>query len=132
VSKLLSISLLLVLLLPGLVKVTLVVNFSIHREDIAKFLCVDRDKPKSNCNGKCYLMQQLNKIEKQEEKELPKSITQLTEILSYVPREVVLTTQPILSKRVLKSVFEPPFLYKSSYVASVFRPPWLSWPIDLV
>jgi len=77
-------------------------------------------------------MQQLNKIEKQEEKELPKSITQLTEILSYVPREVVLTTQPILSKRVLKSVFEPPFLYKSSYVASVFRPPWLSWPIDLV
>ncbi|BFP42099.1 hypothetical protein FGF1_29440 [Flavobacteriaceae bacterium GF1] len=41
---------------------------------IKEVLCINREKPKLNCNGKCYLMQQLQENQPQQEQELPQWI----------------------------------------------------------
>lgn len=41
-----------------------VAAFELNRDFIAKNLCINRDKPKSHCNGKCHLMKELKKEEK--------------------------------------------------------------------
>jgi hypothetical protein len=43
-----------------------IVSFNLNRAYIAKTLCVNRNNPKSDCNGHCYLCKQLNKEEKPE------------------------------------------------------------------
>lgn len=50
------------------------INYAINKEYIARKLCVNKDKPKMNCNGKCHLKKQLsathnNEPGKQESKE---------------------------------------------------------------
>ena len=47
-------------------KLIIVVNFQINREFIAKNLCVNRNKPKSCCKGKCELKKQLDEEDKKE------------------------------------------------------------------
>lgn len=37
--------------------------YQLNKEYIAKNLCENRDKPKMNCCGKCYLKKQLRKID---------------------------------------------------------------------
>lgn len=50
---------------------------------IKKELCVNKDKPKLNCNGKCYLSKQIKKTEKNDNK-LPQSLKNLKEITLYL------------------------------------------------
>lgn len=44
-------------------------DYEIRKEYIAKVLCVNRDKPKLNCNGKCYLAKKLAEAEKQQQRQ---------------------------------------------------------------
>jgi hypothetical protein len=48
-------------------KTFILVIYEINKDYIAKNLCVNRNKPKMHCNGKCHLMKQLKKEEKKEE-----------------------------------------------------------------
>jgi len=40
---------------------SLVVNFYINRAEVTEKFCVNKDKPKMNCHGKCHLKKQLEK-----------------------------------------------------------------------
>lgn len=40
--------------------------FELNKEYIASVLCVNRDKPKLNCNGKCYLSKKIKQAEEKE------------------------------------------------------------------
>lgn len=48
-------------------------DYYINYEYISEVLCINKEKPKLACNGKCYLGQQLKKVEKsdKQEKNLP-------------------------------------------------------------
>jgi hypothetical protein len=46
-----------------------IVDYIINKEYIAKNLCVNRDKPKSCCKGKCHLVKQLKKTSTNTENE---------------------------------------------------------------
>ena len=37
------------------------IEYAVNKDFIAKNLCVNRDKPKSCCQGKCYLQKQVKK-----------------------------------------------------------------------
>lgn len=50
------------LLKPGLPVIDYIVNY----EYISKVLCVNKDKPKMHCNGKCHLMKELAKAAENE------------------------------------------------------------------
>jgi hypothetical protein len=43
-------------------------SYFLNKSYIAKELCINRDKPKSDCNGKCYLAKKLKEEERQEQK----------------------------------------------------------------
>jgi len=98
------------------------IEYAVFKDYIAKNLCVNRDKPKSCCQGKCHLKKQIEKnaetsdteekssnrkILSQEVQEFlisPVSIPKATEIK--IPRlsdiEIVIPTQ------VVSSIFVPP------------------------
>lgn len=42
------------------------VEYALNQKYISEFLCINKDKPKLQCNGKCHLTKQ---IEKQKEKD---------------------------------------------------------------
>ncbi len=63
-----------------------VIEYLFNREYIANNLCVNKDKPKSCCKGKCHLVKQLNKTNNpngNDKKELPKRL-QLKELQDFI------------------------------------------------
>ncbi len=54
-------TLLLVLTAYLIIPVLPVIDYLIHKEYIAKNLCINRNKPHSCCKGKCYLVKQLKR-----------------------------------------------------------------------
>lgn len=54
---------LLTLLLPSFFRVGIFVQFKANQDFIAKVLCINKDEPLSECNGKCYLSKQLQKVD---------------------------------------------------------------------
>jgi hypothetical protein len=61
--------LLLVLVAYLVLPVIPIVDYLINKDYIAKNLCVNRDKPKSCCKGKCHLVKQLKKTSSSTESE---------------------------------------------------------------
>ena len=97
-------------------------NYLVNNEYIKEVLCINKERPKLECNGKCYLMQQLQKSEiPQDENEPP--ITALTKI-EYI--EFALFQVEI--KNLLFSFKEKPsthYLFKNdaSILDDIFHPP---------
>lgn len=60
-SRAYSIFFLLILILYLLRPVTPFIEYALNKEYIAKNLCINRNKPKSCCEGKCHLKKQLAK-----------------------------------------------------------------------
>lgn len=46
-------------------------DFLVNNEYIREVLCINKDKPDLACGGKCYLMQQLQESQQNQEKEFP-------------------------------------------------------------
>ncbi len=44
------------------------IDYQLRKDFIAKALCVNKQKPQLNCNGKCYLAKRLKTAEEQESK----------------------------------------------------------------
>jgi hypothetical protein len=98
------------------------IEYAVFKDYIAKNLCINRDKPKSCCQGKCHLKKQIEKnsetsdteekssnrkILSQEVQEFlisPVSIPKAKEIsfLCLTSNEIIITTQ------VVSSIFVPP------------------------
>ena len=66
-KRLSAIWFLFVLVLPLLVKVGIVVNYIFQYERYATELCENLDQPELECNGKCQMMEELNKVEQRNE-----------------------------------------------------------------
>lgn len=48
-----------------------VIDYVINQDYIAEYLCVNKDKPMLNCNGKCYLAKMLQKERDEKKQNLP-------------------------------------------------------------
>jgi hypothetical protein len=64
--RLLSILLLLLFTLPFAMKVGVLAHWKINQVRIIKLYCINKNKPRLHCDGKCYLAQQLKRIEAQQ------------------------------------------------------------------
>lgn len=58
-----------------------VAYYRVNQDFIAKNLCKNRDKPKMNCNGHCYLAKQLKALEEKESKSANDRLEKLPEII---------------------------------------------------
>ncbi|MCV9385779.1 hypothetical protein [Reichenbachiella ulvae] len=97
-------------------------DFGMRRDYIAEVLCINRDKPMLNCDGKCYLAKKLKAAQEQQDKEnesiniksAPSFFAQLLEMISF--DRSVNTSSPIYQDRVLHFVL-------STFLSEVFVPP---------
>ncbi len=46
-------------------------EYVVHQDYIAEFLCINKEKPELACEGKCYLMQKLNEQHEEKRQNLP-------------------------------------------------------------
>ena len=81
-KKYIAILLLLVMQSSLLNQWSMVMFYQVNRNFIAQNFCVNKDKPKLNCNGQCYLAKQLKKQEEKETKSNSEKLEKLPEINS--------------------------------------------------
>lgn len=101
-----------------------VVEYVVNYEYITKVLCVNKDKPKMQCNGKCHLMKELAKASENEKpiSSDKKNISQEFEVLFFEELKAYMIT-PICfhnNKKVENNYSNLYFHLKS---ASLFHPP---------
>ena len=68
-SVVVSLVLLLVMAAYLIIPVIPVIDYLLNKDYIAKNLCINKDKPKSCCKGKCHMVKQLQKTNQNTEKE---------------------------------------------------------------
>lgn len=100
------------------------IEYSLLRDYIAKNLCINRDKPKSTCDGKCFLNEQLKKSADpvDADKDNSKKTVQKTNVEDHLKADEVVT-KSFPKYLTLTSFFDPGILYSWSSV--VFVPPRL-------
>jgi hypothetical protein len=76
-----------------------VIDYLVNKDYIAKNLCINKDKPKSCCKGKCHMVKQLQKANKNTEND-PKNTSsrvQLKELNEFIVSKSCLYTVEITS-----------------------------------
>lgn len=101
-----------------------VLDYIVNYEYISKVLCVNKDKPKMHCNGKCHLMRELAKAEESEKpiSSDKKGNSQTIEVLFFQEVKTFQITD-IFFQSAMKTNAEYSNLYFYLNPNSVFRPP---------
>ena len=88
--------LVLVMLLQSSIRSVYVAYYQINQDYIASVLCINKAKPASSCNGKCYLSKKMKEQEKQEQS-IPSVLKGLEEVVLYFT-SFHLSIKPIFSE----------------------------------
>jgi len=97
-------------------------DYYLNKSYIKSELCINKARPKMNCNGKCYLAMKIQEQEKQDQ-QAPSSMKEKFEIQQfYLPQEITLVS--------FHGSAEVRYYYindsfTSAYHPSVFHPPTL-------
>lgn len=98
-QRIVAVILLCSLISHSLMKLGVVAWYELNKDYVAEVLCINKDKPELECNGKCYLNKQLKKADaltNDDNKNTPqkyKEIEVLTFLLSdyiQLPRSIIL------------------------------------------
>ena len=57
----------LVLLFSTNLKSFITINYLLNKAEIIEFFCINKEKPKLKCNGKCHLTKEIKKVDVEEE-----------------------------------------------------------------
>ncbi len=99
-------------------------DYVVNYEYITKVLCVNKAKPKLQCNGKCHLMKELAKASESEKpiSSNKKIVTQELEVLFFEEiKSFKITSLYFEVKQKIISNYSNSYSYLNS--VSVFRPP---------
>ncbi len=120
-TKLISIALITALMYKPMMGLYLVVDFEIHRDYVAEYLCKNRDNTAMNCQGKCYLMEKLSKKLDDDTNEHHRLLNQLTKT------EVMFVhVVPVIHfTKAVKKIFleQMPHLSTRHFISDIFHPP---------
>ena len=101
-----------------------VLEYVLNYEYVSKVLCINKDKPKMHCNGKCHLMKELAKAS-DAEKPLSsdkKGISQILDVLIFEEiRSLKIVPVCFVTKEKVNSDYSNLYFHMNS--ASVFHPP---------
>lgn len=115
-----SISLLILLVSNSLFKAALIINYWQNTATIVASCCINKNKPELNCQGKCYLTTQLNKIDTRTKEDLPSKI--LRAGADYIFSPLITYSFHLLPIGLLK-IAKTEIDYHSNYLVAVFHPP---------
>ncbi len=102
-------------------KVAIVAYYQINKDYIASNLCVNKEKPKMQCNGKCYLSKKIKAQEDQEQK-LPSVLKGLDEITLFCSHYTI-SFSPVI--HVISNLLNQKYIlkYYNSPLVGIFQPP---------
>ncbi len=124
-KKVISVFLLLTLCSQLMVKVGVIVTWKFNQNYISQNLCINRDKPEMECNGKCHLQKQLKSVEDNQTKEtsasLPLKLKNLKTDDFVNHSEMQVSFIQTVQNLILNSTFNTH--YSFNYISSCFRPP---------
>lgn len=66
-QRLIAIALILIVTLPVMHKAIVITNYIVDYDYISQVLCINKEEPELQCNGKCHLNKELNKAESSED-----------------------------------------------------------------
>jgi len=120
-KKILITFLTLLILSPIFDRFGLIAYYYLNTDYIVEFLCINKEKPESKCNGKCYLNSEL-KQDQENKKDLPLSINEIKDAQFVVEIIKFLSNQeaPINSST---SSFLCMSDYSQEFHKDIFRPP---------
>jgi hypothetical protein len=101
-----------------------VMEYNLNRNYIAKNLCINRQRPKLHCNGKCQMMKRLAEEEKQNSSNTSNTIKIQTLDLVFSNRIYKIELPTLVPTRISYNE-DPPLLEYSAPIASIFHPPAL-------
>lgn len=126
-KRIFSTILLATILLQTCSTIAVVVSFKINQDYISTYLCINRDKPQLQCNGKCVLMQRMQ----QEVNNLDEQNRQKTQHI--IEHEVLMFCQNVPEFQIHRTLFPTSKVLKinthltsfkpQSSIAAVFHPP---------
>ena len=126
-KNILSISLGLLILLQSTGKLWIVISFKLHQDEIARTLCINRNKPELLCSGKCVLDERLQSHDNQEKQQLPVKVKISQEVYYSISLP---DFQPAYSIEVVHEDTDKPQFYLSPAATpaygSIFHPPDLA------
>jgi hypothetical protein len=105
-----------------ILKSVIIINYQINKTNIIAAFCINKDKPELECNGKCYLTQQLSQTESSNESSsLTESILQY-EISTFLVPANFKCEKYFYFFSETGNQEEHKYLL-SGYLSSVFKPP---------
>jgi len=124
--KLILVPILMILVLSQTFSSWLVVlEYNLNKDFIAQKLCINKAKPKLNCNGKCQMMKRLAEEEKQNSSNTTNNTSKIKLPELVFSNEI---HQPVIpSVDLLASIYneESPIFMHNAPTGSVFHPPVL-------
>lgn len=96
------------------------VEYALNQDYIAEFLCINKDKPKLQCNGKCHLAKQLEKQQESQPNALKISLENYPIGFVTIFKVEILITY-ILKTKSTTSYYQKLYHFKYNY--STFQPP---------
>lgn len=99
------------------------VEYMVNQDYIVEFLCANKAKPELQCNGKCYLVKQLEKQEENKPNALKVSLENYP--IGFVNIVKIQPYQWVDSSKKSTNAFYKA-LYHFNYTSSEFQPPDLA------
>lgn len=103
-----------------------IMDYLIDYEYISTVLCINKDKPELECNGKCYLMQELAKVAEEQSNEMAKKLCSLSFSFMYFITHTSPVEFTVIVTDVKQVIHYHPFLKVESFSSSLFRPPLIA------
>ena len=92
-----------------------VIHYILHKKYYAEVLCVNKDKPKMHCNGKCHLKKELK--EKENNQNNPNSPVPVT---NTDKDKFPVIIDPVLKNNVYKEFYKHSLIYLLPFIQDVF------------
>jgi hypothetical protein len=99
----------------------ILISYLVNKNYITRTLCENRADKSKHCNGKCYLMKQLKKQEKQQQSSIPVSPVHQEEIIMDMPGHSLLLT--LNTQSVSANIYPASSNYHSHKGTDIFHPP---------
>lgn len=125
-KKIVPIVLILLMVLPAMTKLSIVVNYQIHTDEITAAFCVNKENKDMHCEGKCYLEKQLLEIDSSEEQQ-PLHNNVLNQLESLFYAVIIDNDTPEINQNVIAES-SPNYSFLSlhlmpGYFSPLFTPP---------
>ncbi|GAB3522025.1 hypothetical protein GCM10027442_46580 [Emticicia fontis] len=101
------------------------IDYTLRQNYIANVLCVNKNKPQLNCNGKCYLAKRLKAVE-EKEKQAGHQAFEKFELPIIICEEIFQPSFAYIHTLQPKPIHTYNFHYSTQYINRFFRPPCLS------